>query len=164
MDVVQSVVQSLQGSLIVESVLGQGATVTLKLPLTLLRLPVLLVRVADETYAIPVAQVRATADCPPERVKPVDGREVLVRGEDQIPLVPLRGLVGLPGPGTSSLAVLVESRGKETGVIVDKILEYREVVVKSFRSPLRGLKGLGGVTILGDGIVVPILDLDTLLP
>lgn len=164
MDVVQSVVQSLQGSLTVESVLGQGTTVTLKLPLTLLRLPVLLVRVADETYAIPVAQVRAIADCPPERVRPVDGREVLVRGEDQIPLVPLRDLVGLPGPGTSSLAVLVESHGKETGVIVDKILEYREVVVKSFRSPLRGLKGLGGVTILGDGIVVPILDLDTLLP
>jgi len=48
--------------------------------------------------------------------------------------------------------------------MVDKILEYREVVVKSFRSPLRGLKGLGGMTILGDGVVVPILDLETLLP
>lgn len=49
-------------------------------------------------------------------------------------------------------------------MVVDKILEYREVVVKSFRSALRGLKGLSGVTILGDGVVVPILDLETLLP
>jgi two-component system chemotaxis sensor kinase CheA len=120
--------------------------------------------VADETYAIPVAQVEATLDCPSARVKSTDGQEVLVREEDQIPLIRLRDLLGLSGLGPTSLAVLVESHGKEIGVVVDKILEYREVVVKSFRSALRGLKGLGGVTILGDGVVVPILDLETLLP
>jgi two-component system chemotaxis sensor kinase CheA len=157
-------IQSLQGSLAVESVLSQGTTITLKLPLTLLRLPVILVQVADETYAIPVVQVGATLDCPPDRVRWVDGQEVLMRPEDQIPLVHLRNLLGLPGGGPASLAVLVESHEKKTGLIVDKILEYREVVVKTFRSPLRGLKGLGGVTILGDGVVVPILDLESLLP
>ncbi len=164
MNAVQATVQSLQGTLTVESVPGQGTTVALNLPLTLVRLPVLLVQVADETYAIPVAQVRATVDCPWERIRRVDGREVLVREEDQLPLVHLRGLLDLPELLTSSLAVLVESRGKEVGLVVDRILEYREVVVKSFRSPLRGLKGLGGMTILGDGAVVPILDLETLLP
>ena len=164
LDVVHSMIQSLQGSLAVESVLEQGTTITLKLPLTLLRLPVLLVQVADETYAIPVAQVGATLDCPSARVKSTDGQEVLVREEDQIPLIRLRDLLGLSGLGPTSLAVLVKSHGKEIGVVVDKILEYREVVVKSFRSALRGLKGLGGVTILGDGVVVPILDLETLLP
>lgn len=164
MDVVQSTVQSLQSTLTIESTPGQGTTVTLKLPLTLVRLPVLLIQVADETYAIPVTQVRATADCPRKRVKRVDGREVLVREEDPLPLVHLRSLVDLPEHPTGSFAVLVESRGKEVGVVVDRIVEYREVVVKSFRSPLGGLKGLGGVTILGDGAVVPILDLETLLP
>jgi two-component system, chemotaxis family, sensor kinase CheA len=164
MDVVQSTIQSLQGTLTVESSPGEGVTVTLKLPLTLVRLPVLLVQVADELYAIPVAQVRATADCPRERVRRVDGREVLVREEDQLPLVHLRVLLDLPELLTSSMAVLVESRGKEVGVMVDRILEYREVVAKSFRSPLRGLKGLGGMTILGGGVVVPILDPETLLP
>jgi two-component system chemotaxis sensor kinase CheA len=148
----------------VESVLSQGTTITLKLPLTLLRLPVILVQVSDEMYAIPVAQVGATLDCPRDRIRSMDGRQVLIREEEKIPLVPLRDLLGLPGGGPASLAVLVESRGKETGLVVDKILEYREVVVKSFRSPLRGVKGLGGVTILGDGVVVPILDLETLLP
>jgi two-component system, chemotaxis family, sensor kinase CheA len=164
MDVVQSIIQSLQGSLAVESVLSQGTTITLKLPLTLLRLPVILVQVSDEMYAIPVAQVGATLDCPRDRIRSMDGREVLIREEEKIPLVHLRGLLGLPQGGPASLAVLVESHGKETGLVVDKILEYREVMVKSFRSPLRGLKGLGGVTILGDGVVVPILDLETLLP
>lgn len=164
MDVVQSIIQSLQGSLAVDSVIGERTIITLKLPLTLLRLPVILVQVADETYAIPVAHVAATLDCPPRRIKPVDGGEVLVREEGQVLLIHLRDLVGLPKSGLASLAVLVKSKGKEIGVIVDKILEYREVVVKAFRSPLRGLKGLGGVTILGDGVVVPILDLETLLP
>lgn len=164
LDVVQSVIQSLQGTLTVESVLRQGTTITLKLPLTLLRLPVILVRVADERYAIPVAHVTATLACPPDRVIAVGGGTVLVREDGQIPLVYLRDLVNLPGSGPALLAVLVESKGKEIGVVVDKILEYREVVVKSFRSPLRGLKGLGGMTILSDGAVVPILDLETLLP
>ncbi|MFQ5847615.1 MAG: chemotaxis protein CheA [Candidatus Methylomirabilales bacterium] len=164
LDAVQSTIQSLQGSLLLESVPGEGTTVTLKLPLTLIRLPVLLVQVGDETYAIPVTQVRATLDCPPEKVRPMGGREVLIRNEAQVPVVQLRGLVGFPILVTASLVVVVESRGKEVGVLVDKILEYREVVVKSFRSPLRGLKGLGGMTILGDGLVVPILDFETLLP
>ncbi len=164
LDVVQSMVQSLQGSVLIESVPGQGTTVTLKLPLTLLRLPVLLVQVGDETYAIPVTQVRATLDCPPGRIRPTDGREILFRGEDEIPVFRLRRLLALPESAMSPLVVLVDSKGTDVGLMVDKILEYREVVVKSFRSPLRGLKGLGGMTILGDGVVVPILDLETLLP
>lgn len=164
MDVVQATVQSLQGTLLIESMPGEGSAITLKLPLTLLLVPVLLVQVAEETYAFPVAQVRATVDCPPESVRHVDGRELLIRGKARIPLLRLRSLLGLPELFTSSLAVLVEARGREVGVVVDKILEYREVVVKSLRSPLRRLRGLGGVTILGDGAVVPIVDLETLLP
>ena len=166
MDVVQSTVQSLQGILQMESVPGQGTSIVLKLPLTLLRLPVLLVQVADETYAFPVTQVRGTLDCPVEKVSHVDGREVLYRGEEQIPLVRLRGLLHLPDvpiDHSYSMAVLVEVHGRVVGVMVDKIIAHREVVVKSFRSPLRGLKGLGGVTILEDGAVVLIVDLETLL-
>jgi two-component system chemotaxis sensor kinase CheA len=164
MDVVQSMIQSLQGSVLIESMCGQGTTVTLKLPLTLLRLPVLLVQVSDETYAIPVTQVRATLDCPPGRIRPTDGREILFRGEDQIAVFRLRRLLDLPESAMSPFVVLVDSKGKDVGMMVDKILEYREVVVKSFRSPLRGFKGIGGMTILGDGVVVPILDVETLLP
>ena len=164
LDVVQSMVQSLQGTLVLESALGKGTTVMLKLPLTLLRLPVLLVQVVHETYAIPVSQVRATLDCPPDRMRSVDGQDVLVRGEEQIPLIHLRTVLGLPEFPGKSLAVLVASKERQIGLLVDGILEYREVVVKTFRSPLRGLKGLGGMTILGDGAVVPILDLETLLP
>jgi two-component system chemotaxis sensor kinase CheA len=88
----------------------------------------------------------------------------LFRGEDEIPVFRLRRLLVLPESAMSPLVVLVDSKGTDVGLMVDKILEYREVVVKSFRSPLRGLKGLGGMTILGDGVVVPILDLETLLP
>ncbi|MFQ5657874.1 MAG: chemotaxis protein CheA [Candidatus Methylomirabilales bacterium] len=163
MDVVQSTVQSLQGILQMESVPGQGTSIILKLPLTLLRLPILLIQVSDEIYAFPVTQVRGTFDCPIENVGHADGREVFIRGENQIPLARLRSLLHLPELPPSSFGVLVEVNGREVGVMVDKIIAHREVVVKSFRSPLRRLKGLGGVTILEDGTVVLIVDLENLL-
>ena len=164
MDVVQSTVQSLQGSLQIESRLGEGTTITLKFPLTLLLLPTLLIQVADETYALPINQVRAILDCPLQEIESLGGRPVLNREGKQIPLIKLRTLLGLPDSPTLSLALLVEVQGEEVGVVVDKILGSQEVVAKSLRSPLRGLRGLAGVTILGGGEVVLILDLQTFLP
>jgi two-component system chemotaxis sensor kinase CheA len=164
MDVVQSAVKSLQGSFQIESRLGEGTTIAIRLPLTLLLLPTLLIEVADETYALALNQVRAIFDCPPEEVESLGNRQVLRRGDKEIPLIELKSLLGLPDSSAPSAVLLVEVRGEEVGVVVDKVLGAQEVVAKSLRSPLGRLRGLAGVTILGGGEVVLILDLQTLLP
>jgi two-component system chemotaxis sensor kinase CheA len=164
MDVVSSAVKSLQGSFQIESQLGKGTTITTKLPLTLLLLPVLLIEVADETYALALNQVRAILDCPAQEGESLGPRQFLRRGDKQIPLIPLRTLLGLPDSSPLSSALLVEAQGEEVGVVVDKVLGSQEVVAKSLRSPLARWRGLAGVTILGEAEVVLILDLQTLLP
>lgn len=164
MDVVQSVVKSLQGSFQIESRLGEGTTITIKLPLTLLLLPTLLIEVAEETYALALNQVRAVLDCLPQDVESLDGRQTLRRDGKGVPLIRLRRMLGLPDSPTLSPAILAEVQGEEVAVVVDKVVGSQEVVVKSLRSPLARLRGLAGAAILRGGEVVLILDLQTLLP
>ena len=164
MDVVRSAVESLRGSLLIESVTGQGSAITLKLPLTLAVVAVLLIEVGGERYAIPVSSVEQIMEIPSGTIQRSQGQEMVARDGVLIPLLHLRRLLGCaetdPGPGC--LVVLCEMRGRLVGLVVDRFIGYREVVVKSLGKALKGLRGFAGVTILGDGSTVLILDLNTL--
>ena len=164
MDVVRSTIESLRGSLLIESVPGQGSRFTLKLPLTLAILAVLLIEVGGERYALPVSAVEQMLEVSAQDIQHSQGMELISWDDTLVPLVRLRRLLGCPGEAqeASHLVVLCEMKGRLVGVMVDRMLGYREVVVKSLGKALKSVRGFAGVTILGDGSTVLILDLNTL--
>ena len=164
MDVVRSAVESLHGSLVIDSILGQGSSITLRLPLTLAVIAVLLVEVAGERYALPVSAVEQTLEVGIDAIQHSQGQEMLVHEDGLVPLLSLGKLLGCSTEpaGASRLVVLCEIRQRLIGLAVDRIVGYREVVVKALDKALRGLRGLAGVTILSNGTTVLILDLNTL--
>src|SRR5512137_613050 len=164
MDVVRGAVESLRGSLLIDSVINQGTTFTLKLPLTLVVVAVLLVAIDDELYALPVSAVEQILEIRADEIQHAQGQDVIARDGALLPLVTLRHLLGAPAvpPPASRLVVVCEMRGRLIGLAVDRFVGYREAVVKSLDRALKGVRGLAGVTILGDGSTVLILDLNTL--
>ena len=164
MDVVKTAVESLRGILLIDSVIGQGTTITLKLPLTLVVVAVLLIEAAGARYGLPVSSVEQILEVQVRELQHAQGQEVIAREGMLLPLVKLRHLLGHPPDGGqgSLLVVVSEVRGRLVGVVVDRFIGYREVVVKPLDRALRGVRGFAGVTILGDGSAVLILDLNTL--
>lgn len=165
MDIVRNAVESLRGSLLIESVPGQGSTFALKLPLTLAVVAVLLIEVGGERYALPVSYVEQILEVEAEEIQRSQGQEMVARDGALIPLVRLGRVLGCPEEGEArprQVLVLCEMRGRLVGLAVDRLLGYREVVVKSLGKALKGLRGFAGVTILGDGSTVLILDVNTL--
>ena len=164
MDVVRGAVEALRGSLVIESVINQGTTFTLKLPLTLVVVAVLLVAVGEERYALPVSTVEQILEIRPKEIQRAQAQEVFARDGALLPLVQLRHLLGAPAVdgAPTQLVVVCEMRGRLIGLVVDRLIGYREAVVKPLDKALKGVRGFAGVTILGDGSTVLILDLNTL--
>ncbi len=164
MDVVKASLESLRGALLIESVVGQGSTFTLRLPLTLAVVAVLLIEVGGERYALPVSHVEQIMEVSADEIQRSQGQELITRDGILLPLVRLRRILGCPGEefAANPLVVLSMMRGRLVGVAVDRMVGYREVVVKSLGKALKGVRGFAGVTILGDGSTVLILDLNTL--
>ena len=162
MDVVQSVVESLGGSLMIESRTGQGTTFTLKLPLTVAIVKMLLVRLQEHLFAIPITRVVRTIRVQRDQVKESRGRYYLSLGEELVTLYELRDLLAMPGSmGKSGLltVVLVEVTNRTVGIVVDRVAGQVDIVVKPLCYPLQYLPRYSGMTVLGDGRIVPILDL-----
>jgi len=164
MDVVRGAVESLRGSLLIDSVVDRGTTFTLKLPLTLVVVAVLLVAIDEELYALPVSAVEQILEIRADEIQHAQGQDVIARDGALLPLVTLRHLLGAPvvPPPASRLVVVCEMRGRLIGLAVDRFVGYREAVVKPLDRALKGVRGFAGVTILGDGSTVLILDLNTL--
>jgi two-component system chemotaxis sensor kinase CheA len=164
MDVVKNAVESLRGALLIESVVWEGSMITLRLPLTLAVVAVLLVELGGERYAIPVTSVEQILEVPAVEIQRSQGQEMIASDGALIPLLYLQPVLGSPETalGPTRLVVLCAVRGRLSGVVVDRFVGYREVVVKSLGRALKGLRGFAGVTILGDGSTVLILDLNTL--
>ncbi|MBI4391799.1 MAG: chemotaxis protein CheA [candidate division NC10 bacterium] len=165
MDVVRATVEALRGHLLIESEVGRGTDIILKLPLTLAVMPVMMVRTGREHYAIPVTQVQQSAQFAAADIQQAEQGEVVLRGEERIPLFHLRTALQVPdgkGRGATGMAVLSEIGGRRVAIAVDEILGYQDAVVKPLGPALKGVRGFGGVTILPSGEAVLILDLNTL--
>lgn len=170
MDVVRSNLRKLNGSIVVDSHPGSGTTILLHLPLTLAILPVLLVRVADETYALPLRSVVETAQVNPQLVHRVEGCEVLCLRDETLPLLRLGQLFGSESrfPDTDrSSQTAAERAGKvvilgigdrRIALLVDHLIGQESTVVKPLGHYLHGCPGLAGATISGDGRVRLVLD------
>ena len=164
MDVVRNVVESLRGTLLIESTLGRGSRFTVRLPLTLAVVAVLLLEIGGERYALPVSSVQQLLEVQRHEIQRSQGQELLPRDGILIPVLRLGRILGSPEgiAGTTDLLVMCERRGRLVGLAVDGVVGYGEVVVKSLGKVLKGLRGFAGVTILGDGSTVLILDVNTL--
>jgi two-component system, chemotaxis family, sensor kinase CheA len=164
MDVVRSTIETLRGTLLIESTIDQGTTFTLKLPLTLVVVAVLLIEAAGERYGLPVSVVEEILEIDRAEIQHAQGQEVIARDGLLLPLVRLRQLLNRPASEAEEarLVVVAEMRTRLIGLVVDRFIGYREVVVKPLDRALRGVRGFAGVTMLGDGSTVLVLDLNTL--
>jgi two-component system chemotaxis sensor kinase CheA len=169
MDVVRSNVEALGGRVEITSVPGEGATFTMILPLTLAILDGMIVRLAGQRYVLPLANVVETIQPAPGQLRPTTpDQEVLeLRGS----YLPVRRLTEVFGVGANdsrapedSLVIIVESEiAGRVGLMVDTIDDRREVVIKSLEQNLHPVRGLGGATLLGDGSIALILDIEALI-
>lgn len=163
-DAVASRVRALGGLMELRSVVGEGTTFSLRLPVTLAVIPALLARVGDESYALPLTHVTETMQLSRSTVRTVRGREVLVLREEVIPLLHLREVVGLSvGAASSSHLVIVEMADRRAGLVVDRLLGREEVVVKPFDAVRGAVSCFNGATIMGDGSAALILEVSSLL-
>jgi two-component system chemotaxis sensor kinase CheA len=185
MDIVKSRIENLSGTVDVRSVLGHGTTFTIRLPLTLAILSSLLVRIYDEVYAIPLDHIDEIVEVRPNQVYRVQGRATIEIRKKIVALVALGDVFRWGGkehplahnqnkstnnthhscddPSKKYTVVVVQNGETTIGLLVDQLIGMQEVVLKSLEKNFRTIPGLSGASILGDGRVSLILDLDAVL-
>ncbi|MCL4510562.1 MAG: chemotaxis protein CheA [Bacteroidetes bacterium] len=166
MDVVKTNITKLNGIIAVESAVGKGTKFTLKLPLTLAIIQGLLVGVGSETFAVPLSSVLEVVHTPKNEVSTVHGREVIRLRETVLPLVDISEILDVPGRDEASRSfytVVVGVANHKFGIVVDRLVGQKEIVIKPLGAYLKNIPGIAGSTILGDGRVIMILDAGELL-
>ena len=165
MDVVRRNVESLGGRISVDSEPGRGCKFTLALPLTLAVLEGMVIRCGSDRYVIPIASVIETqhlASTPIEHL--TFGQEVLRWRGEITPLHRLGAVMGSSGSPNENIIIIAETeRGDNVGIAVDEIVGQQQVVVKSLEGNYGTVHGASAATILGDGLVALILDVDSML-
>ena len=166
MDVVRKNIEAIQGGIDIVSVAGQGSTFTIKLPLTLAIIDGMCVSVGNETYIIPLLNIIESLQPKPEQIKTLANDTMLWSRDQYWPLVSLREQMQIDEPTRpveNSIIVLVEIGKKRYGIIVDQLLGKQQVVIKSLERHYKKVDGISGATIMGDGKVAMIIDVDNLI-
>ena len=165
MDVVKKNIQSLGGSVEIDSTAGKGTKMTVRLPLTLAIMDGMSVAVGEEIYIIPLASVVESLQMSGDQVKTIanQGKVVEVRSE-YLPVAPLAEIFHVPKKNefdmesSGGIMVVVEADGSRTAMLVDELVGQHQVVVKNLESNYKRVQGVSGATILGDGRVALIID------
>ena len=164
MDVVQSKIRELSGQVQIQSEIGHGSCFTIRVPLTLAILPTLLVELDGDVYALPLVRVVEVLAANPGRALQVDGQPMLDLRQQPMPLVSLRTWLGLDeAPLSAQTCVVLQSGEQRYCLAVDRVRGREEVVIKALPRTLRGLPGYAGASLVGDGRMALILDVDGLL-
>jgi len=162
LDIVKAQVTKLKGSVHLESRAGQGATFTIRLPMTLAITRALMIKANQETFAIPLDAIRQIQRLESHEIDQI-GRDPVARiGGKVYPLISLAKVLSLKRPADESVTrppvLIVNAGAKQIALVVDHILGGREIVIKSLGSHLRQVRGVSGATLMGDGSVVLILN------
>jgi two-component system, chemotaxis family, sensor kinase CheA len=167
MDVVRRNIQMLRGRVDIRTTRGQGTTFTLHLPLTLAIVDGLVLGVGADRFVIPTPAVQESLRPQPHQVHTTGGRPSMVQVRDRlIPLLHLGQAFGIGGARaeiTDGTVVIAEDNGRPVALVVDELLGKREVVIRSLGEMFRGVRGIAGGAILGDGRIGLILDTGGLL-
>jgi two-component system chemotaxis sensor kinase CheA len=161
LDVVRSAVESLKGSIKVESVRGKGTCFELVLPPTMAIVEVMMIRINGKRCAIPISNVVEVAMLKNDGVHRVGNSRVILLRDEVLPLYTLDDMFGTSRSG--EVLVVLQYRSKKCGIVADIVEGQQEVVVKPLSALVGNCPGVGGVTIPGDGEVVPVLDVNTIV-
>ena len=161
MDVVKTNIQKLSGSIQIQSEVGKGSTFSISLPLTLAILPVLVLRLGDQSFAVPLSMVREILPVTPDALQQVSGKATMIVRGEVLPVLPLTQLIGWGNNERSEVGVLMQFGSNSFILTADGFVGHEDVVIKSldtFRP-----KGVAGVTMSSEGAIVLILDIKELL-
>ncbi len=167
MDVVRRNIQAMGGRIDIDSAPGMGTRMSIRLPLTLAILDGLIVAVEQVNYVVPLTYIVESLQARADDVRGLAGEEstvIRVRGE-YLPLFSLNQLLRIgaePMPAEQGIVVILESEGKSFALQVDELVGQQQVVIKSLEQNFRRIDGIAGATIMGDGSVALILDVDAL--
>ncbi|MFY0665888.1 MAG: chemotaxis protein CheA [Natronospirillum sp.] len=166
MDVVKTKIAQLNGSIDIESHMGKGTSIRIKVPLTLAIMPTLMVMLGEQAFALPLVNVDEIFHLDLTKTNVVDGKEVVVVRGRPLPLFYLKRwlIKGSVQHGKESGHVVVVSVGtQQVGFVVDQLVGQEEVVIKPLGKTLNGTAGMAGATITGDGRIALILDVPSML-
>lgn len=166
MDVVRRNIQAMGGRVEIDSMLGVGTRITVRLPLTLAILDGMSVAVGDQTYILPLSYVIESLQPEPEDIKTLSnqGRVIQVRGE-YLPVLVLPELFGIKSKWrkfTQGIMIVIDADGTKAALCVDALIGQHQVVIKSLENNYRRVTGVSGATIMGDGHVALILDVSAI--
>jgi two-component system chemotaxis sensor kinase CheA len=167
MDVVKRNIEKINGSLDIETRQDVGTRIRIKIPLTLAIIPAMMIRCGGSHFTVPMSAIQETLRIDPGEIFTVDGSEVMHLHEEPLPLVRLSDLLNIPTPADAAgderlFVIVIRSAAGSTGFIVDQLLGRQEVVIKPLEDYLQENSGFSGATILGDGSISLILDVDEL--
>lgn len=167
MDVVKTKIAQLNGTVEIQSVLGQGTRLIIKVPLTLAIMPTLMIMLGRQTFALPLASVNEIFHMDLRKSHIVDGQECIAIRDQAIPLFYLKNWLvkDAAEDAASEFAhvVIVTVGTRRVGFVVDQLIGQEEVVIKPLGKLLQGTPGMAGATITGDGTIALILDVPSLL-
>lgn len=167
LDVVKTKIETLGGIVEVDTVRGKGSRFTIRIPLTLAIIQALLVRIGEEKYAIPLGSIQEIENVKPQDIRLVRNQEVILLRDMVIPIVRLGSILSVPGTvpdeDKKTITCVIAKKGEKlSAFMVDSLIGQQEIVIKSLGKVLAGVKYIAGATILGDGNVALILDVNSL--
>ncbi len=166
MDVVKRGIEALRGSVDIDSTMGVGTTVTVKLPLTLAIIEGLQVRVGDEFFVIPLAAVQECVELTAEErgESNGDGKRIINLRNEIVPFIRLREWFDVPGENPEIEQIIIAGDDTQrTGIVVDEVVGQQQTVIKSLGKVFRNVEEFSGATIKGDGTMALILDVPNLV-
>ncbi|WMM26600.1 chemotaxis protein CheA [Tissierella sp. MB52-C2] len=165
LDVVKSKIEAINGNIEVVSSKGKGTKFIIRIPLTLAIIQALLIKLSHEIYAIPLSSITEIINISQSQIRDVQGQEVVLYRGMTLPIIRLKNVLDISDDDEKEdlIVVVVKKGDKQAGLIVDNLIGQQEIVIKSLGKYLSGVKYLSGATILGNGNISLILDVNSLI-
>ncbi len=163
MDAVKNVVENVGGYVSISTEYGRGSSFFLHLPSTVSIVNVLLVRLEKEMFAVPLTKILKTVEILPHQVRRTQNNNFFLDRQEMVPMKPLHRFLELPEPNGASgggpiPALVVEVHNRRVALLIDEFIGQEEAFIRPLGKPLEKIAGLSGVTMLGDGKMVFVLD------
>lgn len=165
LDVVKSKIESINGNIEIQTEKDKGSRFIIRIPLTLAIIQALLVKIKEEIYAIPLSSITEITDIKSDQIRDIQGKEVVLYRNKTLPIIRLKRVLGIEEESKNeNLVVVVIKKGdKQAGLIIDSLIGQQEIVIKSLGKYLSKVRYLSGATILGNGNISLILDVNSLI-